>query len=83
MIKFVVKELRLGDVDDPEIYLGAAAWDWFQTEHGAWCKAHATDLVYNQFVDHVTYGYKYTIIGTFSDEDAMIYKLKWSCPETK
>jgi hypothetical protein len=78
MIKVVVKELKLGDVEDPEIYLGAAAWDWLQTDQGAWVKAHAADLVYHQLIDHVTYGYKYTIIGTFSPEDALVYKLKWS-----
>lgn len=83
MNKFIVKELRLGDVDDPEVYLGAAVWDWYQSEHGAWVKEHAVDLVYHQHLDHVTYGYKYKIVGTFSPEDALIYKLKWSCHETK
>lgn len=78
MIKIVVKELTLGDVDDPEVYLGAVAWDWLQTEHGKWCKEHATDLVYHQFIDHMTYGYKYYIKATFNDEDGLIYKLKWA-----
>lgn len=78
MIKIKVKKLKLGDVDDPEIYLGAVAWDWFQTEHGAWCKQHAKDLVYHQFMDHPTYSYCYQIVATFSDEDALIYKLKWN-----
>lgn len=81
MIKFVVKELKLGDVEDPEVYFGAVAWDWFKTEHGAWCKAHARELVYHQAVDHMTLGYKYTVVGSFSDEDALIYKLKWSCTQ--
>lgn len=77
MIKFIVKELILGDVEDPEIYLGAAAWEWLETEQGAWVKAHATDLVYHRALDHMIMGYKYKIVGTFSPEDALIYKLKW------
>ena len=80
MIKFVVKEFKLGDVEDPEIYLGAVVWDWFQTDHGAWVRQHATDLVYNQFIDQNTYGYKYYITGMFNNEDALIYKLKWGTP---
>lgn len=78
MIKVTVKCLSVGDVDDPEIYLGAVAYDWLQSEHGAWCKEHAKDLVYHQHVDHVTMGYKYAITAIFADEDALIYKLKWS-----
>ena len=78
MIKLVVKTLKLGDVDDPEIYLGAVAYDWFQTEHGAWVKEHSIDMVYNQNIDYTSYGYAYYITATFKDEDALIYKLKWS-----
>jgi len=78
MIRLVVKILNVGDVEDPEVYLGAVVWDWFQTEHGAWCKEKATDLVYNLHVDHMTMGYKYAISGLFSDEDAFIYKIMWS-----
>jgi hypothetical protein len=78
MIKVPVKFLRVGDVEDPDIYLGAVVWDWLQTEHGAWCKKHATDLVYHQHVDQMTMGYKYKIVATFNNEDALIYNLKWS-----
>ena len=77
MIRLVVKLLNVGDVEDPEIYLGAVAWDWLQTEHGQWCKQHATDLVYNSSIDYQTYGYKYAISCSFSDEDAVMYRLKW------
>ena len=77
MIKLVVKTLKLGDVEDPEVYLGAVAWDWLQTEHGAWVKRHSTDMVYHQSIDHLNYGYAYYITASFNNEDAMIYKLKW------
>lgn len=81
MIELVVKELRLGDVDDPEIYLGAAAYDWLQTDHGQWCKLHSTDLTYRQepfVLSEGYYGTRYLIIAQFDKENALIYKLKWS-----
>jgi hypothetical protein len=78
MIKLVVKTLKIGDVDDPEIYLGAVAYDWFQTEHGAWVKQHSVDMVYHQNIEYASFGYAYHITATFKDEDALIYKLKWS-----
>lgn len=77
MIKIKVKSLRLGDVEDPDIYLGAAVWDWYKTDHGEWVKAHAKDLVYHNYVDYNTYGHSYYIVASFNDEDAMIYQLKF------
>jgi hypothetical protein len=78
MIQIIVKELSLGDVEDPEVYLGPVAWDWLQTDHGAWCKERATELVYHKKIDYNTYGYKYYITATFNNEDGLMYKLKWT-----
>lgn len=79
MIKLIVKTLRVGDVEDPEIYLGAVAHDWLQTEHGKYVKEKAQDLMYNQapLMNDGYYGFQYYITAAFEDEDAVIYKLKW------
>ena len=81
MIKLTVKTLQLGDVEDPEVYLGAVAWDWFKTEHGAWVKENGRDLTYHQHINHDTMGYAYKITALFEDELALVYKLKW--PDNK
>lgn len=77
MIRFLVKELKVGDVEDPDIYLGAVAWDWLQTEHGSWVKQYGKNLTYHQNVDHSTLSYAYKITADFEEPDALIYKLKW------
>ena len=78
MIQLRVKMLRVGDVEDPEIYLGAVAHDWLQTEHGKYVKEKAKDLMYNQArINDGYFGFQYYITATFEDEDAVIYKLKW------
>lgn len=79
MIKLVVKTLRVGDVEDPEIYLGAVAYDWLQTEHGKYVKEKAADMTYHQapLVNDGYYGFQYYITALFEDADAVIYKLKW------
>ena len=78
MQKIPVKSLRLGDVEDPDIYLGAISYDWMQTEHGAWCRKNSSEMVYQlSMLDDYTYGYSYIIYASFTDEDAFIYKLKW------
>jgi len=79
MIRLLVKKLKLGDVEDPEVYLGAVAYDWLKTEHGAWVKQHATEMTYHQTIDLFSYGYAYNITATFPDADAVIYSLKWPC----
>ena len=78
MIRFLVKELRVSDVEDPDIYLGPVAWDWLQTEHGAWVKEHGKNLTYRQTMDADTLSYVYRITADFEEPEAMIYKLKWS-----
>jgi hypothetical protein len=77
MTRVVFKTLKLGDVEDPEIYLGAAVWDWFQTEHGAWVREHARDLVYVSTIDYASMGHTYKIAGLLEDEDEFLYKIKW------
>lgn len=78
MIKLTVKTLRVGDVEDPEVYLGAVAYDWLQTEHGKYVKEKAKDLTYNQApLNDGYYGFQYYITALFEDEEAVIYKLKF------
>ena len=69
--------LKIGDVEDPDIYLGAVAHVWMQTEHGAWCKEHSLELTYQQSIDHNSFSYVYAIYASFKDADAFLYKLKW------
>lgn len=80
MIRVVVKTLSLGDVEDPEIYLGAAAFEWLQTEHGKYVKEKASDLAYHQApmaFSEAHYGYQYYITAMFEENEALLYKLKW------
>jgi hypothetical protein len=77
MIRLLVKELRVGDVEDPDIYLGAVSWDWLQSEHGAWVKQHSTRMTYQQNIDPTTMGYIYRITADFEEPEALVYKLKW------
>jgi len=77
MIKLIVKTLKVGDVEDPEIYLGAVAYDWLQTEHGKYVKEKAQDLTYHQAPMSHDYGFQYFITALFEDAEAVIYKLKF------
>lgn len=78
MIELTVHGFSVGDVEDPEIYAAGPIIDWQNTEVGKWVMENAVEKpVYYQHIDYNTYGYKYIIKARFSDEDAMIFRLKW------
>lgn len=77
MIRLVVKKFNLGDVEDPDIYFGAAWYDFAQTEKGKWIEEHAKNLTYQSTAVMDSYGFGVTVIGDFENEDALIFRLKW------
>lgn len=78
MIRLTVYRFSVGDVEDPEIYAAAPILTWQNSEPGKWIMEHAIDKpMYRQYIDHNTYGYQYSITADLTDEDAMIFKLKW------
>jgi hypothetical protein len=78
MIELTVHGFSVGDVEDPEIYAAGPIIDWQNTEVGKWVMENAVEKpVYYQHMDYNNYGYKYVIKARFSDEDAMIFRLKW------
>lgn len=76
-IRKVLHKLRLGDVEDPEIYMGAAWYDFSQTEKGKWIVDNCYDLVYTQHIDHQSWGYAYNISGKITEEKWTYFLLKW------
>ena len=77
----VVARIRLGDVEDPEIYLGAASYDWLQTEVGQWAKENSVEpLTYHQLVDYSNWGFTYAITARLSEQNITYFYLKFKAP---
>ncbi len=53
----VVYRFRMGDCEDPDIYIAAPIHEWQQTEQGKWVMTHGKDQVYHLNADPITYGY--------------------------
>ena len=81
-ITHVVHTIRMGDVEDPEIYAAGPMWDWQNSDQGTWCFEHAlpNSLEYRIDTDIASYGYRVAIIGHFRKEDLVYFYLKW--PQT-
>jgi hypothetical protein len=74
----VVHEFFMGDVDDPEIYMGAPIWEWQQSPAGAWVMEHAVEKPYwHKRVDLSTYGYRCIIVARLSEADEVFFRLKY------
>jgi hypothetical protein len=67
----------MGDVEDPEIYCALPIGEWQQTEKGKWVMKHCTDPQFRIGQDAQSWGYKISIYGPLSDEDAVFYSLKY------
>jgi len=73
-----VHEIRMGDVDDPDLFVADPIWRWQQTEAGKFVMENAEEQPYwtRQF-DVSTYGHKYQIMARLSDKNETFWRLKY------
>jgi len=77
MRQVVFHSFRMGDVEDPEIYAAQPIYEWQQTEHGKWVMSNCADPTYRIGPDPNYMGYKITLYGELTDQDAVFHELKW------
>jgi hypothetical protein len=71
-----VHEIRMADVEDPDLFVANPIWEWQQTLPGKFVMEHAVEKPYwiNQF-DHSTYGHVYKIIARLSEQNETFWRL--------
>lgn len=57
----VVHRFKMGDVEDPDLYVAQPMYEWQQTEHGKWVMKHGRDPQYHMHMEPMYYGYQITI----------------------
>jgi len=78
-MKILVAELRMGDVEDPEIYAAEPILEFERTERGQWLKEHSYEQMTFDILAHPeVWGYGIRIHAWLNDRDLTFYKLKWS-----
>jgi len=72
-----VHKIRMGDVEDPDLFVAEPIWRWQQTEEGCFIMEHAVDKPY--WKRNITdYGiWVYQIVARLSEKDEMFWQLKW------
>ena len=77
-ITYTVKKLKVGDVEDPDIYVGQYIWEWQESEAGKWVMDHSRPTPsWHRFTDHTSYGYRYYIKAYLTPEQITYYELKY------
>jgi hypothetical protein len=82
MQKINFHEIRMGDVDDPELYAAFPLNEFMQTEKGQWVKENCADPQYIIRPDPSTFGQRVIVYGEVEDRSATEYYLRWNSAKT-
>lgn len=71
-----VEEIRMADVEDPDLWVADPIYKWQQTEPGKFIMEHAEEQPYwISSVDHVSYGTVYKIMARLSEQNETFWRL--------
>ena len=78
MQRVTVTKLRIGDCEDPEIYLAEPANKFLNhSEPGAWLKSQGLTCGYTIGHEQQYYGYVVTLYTEMTEEQWTEYRLRW------
>ena len=71
-----VHEIKMGDVEDPVLFIAQPIWEWQQTEAGKFIMEHAVEKPYwTNHIDYNSYGHTYRIIARLSEQNETFWRL--------
>jgi hypothetical protein len=81
--KIVFHKIRMGDVEDPDLFVAQPIWEWQQTEQGKFVMENAVpnSHEWHRHLDPLTYGHQYAIVAEMSSKKLSEYYLRWGKPE--
>lgn len=73
-----VHEIRMGDVEDPDLYVAQPIYEWQESEAGKFIMEHAVEKPYwTRQVDISSYGHLYRIMARLSEQTETFFLLKY------
>ena len=77
-ITHVVHTIRMGDVEDPDLFVAQPIYEWQQTEAGKWIMENSNPKPsWHRQVDYTTYGQLYLIKAYLTHKQLTFWKLKY------
>jgi hypothetical protein len=74
-----VHEIRVGDVEDPDLMVAEPIWKWQESDAGRFIMENAEDKPYWSRTMHSphSYGHMYRIMARLSEQNETFWQLKW------
>jgi len=77
-MEYIVKQIRMGDVEDPDLMVSQPIYEWQQTEAGKYVMQNSKpEPMWLRGIDPSTYGYLYSIKAYLTPEEITFFKLKF------
>jgi len=73
----VCHKIRMGDVEDPDLFVAEPIWQWQQTEMGKWVMENAVQEPLWQRTINDSYGWTYSITAKLSPKNYTYWWIKW------
>jgi hypothetical protein len=74
----VVHQIKMGDVEDPDIMVADPIWKWQQTESGKWIMDNSVEKPsWHRHPDHHGFGWVYEIHAYFTPKQLTYWKLRF------
>ena len=77
-VETVVHTIRMGDVEDPDLFVAQPMYEWQQTDKGKYIMKNSIPTpLWQRSIDPYTCGYLYTIKAYLTPKQLTYYKLKY------
>jgi len=77
IVKTKVHSIKMGDVEDPDLFVAQPIWEWQQTEAGKFVMENSKQQPeWHRRTDPYNYGYHYDIVAYLEEKDLTFYRLK-------
>ncbi len=74
----IVHTIRMGDVEDPDLFVAQPIHDWQESDAGQFIMEHAVEKPYwHRTADLASYGHRYDIVARLSEQNECFWRLKW------
>jgi len=74
----IVHSIRMGDVEDPDVFVAQPMHEWMESDAGKFVMEHAVDKLYwYRTNDIASYGHRYDIVARLSEQNETFWTLKW------
>ena len=74
----IVHTIRMGDVEDPDLFVAQPISQWQDSDAGRFIMEHAVEKPYwHRTADLSSYGHRYDIVARLSEQNETFWRLKW------